>query len=131
MDTGKPIGFQQVLLIYFSRLTFLNINSGTILSADYRCRFSLFGSAASKTFSRNVLTIHTYPWYEWFFFCTLKMPSERSDGIFYATGFRYLPQQALNFLPDPQMQGCFIAGCGTVGSIKYHCPPMLTKPDSS
>ncbi|AHW74886.1 hypothetical protein NMA510612_0581 [Neisseria meningitidis] len=27
------------------------------------------------------MTIHTYPWYEWFF-CTLKMPSERSDGIF-------------------------------------------------
>ncbi|HGT4351145.1 TPA: hypothetical protein ACVT6B_002120 [Neisseria meningitidis] len=53
--------------VIFSQLTLLNIYTGTILSADYRCRFSLFGSAASKTFSRNVLTIHTYPWYEWFF----------------------------------------------------------------
>lgn len=46
---------------------FFNINKGTMLLLVNTAVSSLFGSAASKMFSRNVLTIHTYPWYEWFF----------------------------------------------------------------
>ena len=46
---------------------FLNINKGTMLLLVNTVVSPFIGSAASKTFSRNVLTIHTYPWYEWFF----------------------------------------------------------------
>ena len=41
------------------------------------------------------------------------------------------PQQALNFLCEPQMQSCFMPGKGVVGSMKYQRLLILTKADNS
>gem|GEM_PF-5872634 len=41
------------------------------------------------------------------------------------------PQHALNFLPEPHKQGCFIVGNATVGSIKYQRPSIFTNADNS
>ena len=45
--------------------------------------------------------------------------------------FNSAPQQCMNFLPEPQTQGCFMPGSGTVGSIKYQRPATCTKTDTS
>jgi len=60
----------------------------------------------------------------------------RGHGFKFACGWSvcYLkkrPQQALNFLCEPQMQSCFMPGKGVVGSMKYQRSSILTKADNS
>ena len=54
--------------------------------------------------------------------------SLRLGWVFY---LKKRPQQALNFLCEPQMQSCFMPGKGVVGSMKYQRLPILTKADNS
>lgn len=68
--------------------------------------------------------------------CVQETQPVRKHGFKFACGWLicYLkkrPQQALNFLCEPQMQSCFIPGKGVVGSMKYQWLPILTKADNS
>jgi len=58
-------------------------------------------------------------------------PSDRSAGLCLHYYLKNCPQHALNFLPEPHKQGCFIVGKATVGSIKYQRPSIFTNADNS